>query len=326
MSVAESAWLWVGAVGMALGTVLFMVLARADREENVHHYVTSWMITATAAVAYFAMAMGQGRIASDAVNAGRPFLFARYADWAITTPLLLLSLVTLALKNGPWSKPELTLGLIGTDLLMIATGFFAALSSDIGRKFAWYAVSCGAFLAVLYILFGPMHHHASERSHSEYIVYMRCAGFLTLLWFGYPLVWLFGQEGLGLNHATLEAFLFTALDLAAKVLFGLVVVLDARELSRRRPLHRPLPAATVPHTPSAIAAAVATETFSPVRSAFATPASGAPTAVTGGAADAFVLSSSPDLAAQDTTPLVVPPPSSSPPGMPTERDVPDNPR
>lgn len=200
MEAAEAMWLWIGAAGMAAGTALFMVLARGEREEHVHHYVTHWMITLVAAAAYLAMAMGQGRI--ETANAGRAFFYARYVDWAITTPLLLLGLVALALPHHEWDKTELTLGLLGTDVFMIVTGLFAALSSDAGAKWTWYFVSTGSFLAVLYILSVPLRRHAAALLADERHLFTRAEALLTALWFGYPLIWIVGTQGLAVVSST----------------------------------------------------------------------------------------------------------------------------
>ena len=229
MESGEAFWLWLGVAGMAAGTVAFMLLSRADREEHVHHYVTHWMITVVAAVAYLAMAMGQGRV--ETANAGRSFAYARYVDWAITTPLLLLGLAALALPHEHlWQAPELTLGLIGTDILMILTGLFAALSSDASAKWTWYLVSCGAFLAVLYILYGPLRAHTAAFPDDERRLFMRALVALTVVWFAYPLVWIFGTQGIATLSATTETALYTALDLLAKVAYGGFVLAGVRQL------------------------------------------------------------------------------------------------
>ena len=54
-----------------------------------------------------------------------PFYWARYVDWFFTTPLLLLDLALLA-----GATKEAIVWLLGLDVMMIATGFFAGITAS----------------------------------------------------------------------------------------------------------------------------------------------------------------------------------------------------
>lgn len=66
----------------------------------------------------------------------RQVYWARYVDWSLTTPLLLLDLALLANLNGAH-----TLIAIAADVIMILTGLFAAFGSEgTPQKWGWYVL------------------------------------------------------------------------------------------------------------------------------------------------------------------------------------------
>ncbi len=218
-------WLWIGCAGMTLGLVLILALWRSVPGVERHHVVVSGFIVAVAALAYFAMANDQGRTFVE----DRVIYYARYIDWAITTPLLLLGLMTVGLPR--LRKPEdarernaLIWGVIGADLVMIVTGAIAALTVDDGVKYVWYAIGCIAFFVVLYAIFVPIRTAARERGPEAAGLYDRLLFVLTALWFTYPIVWVLGTEGSEVLSLTTEVGIFAIVDVLAKVAFGLLLV------------------------------------------------------------------------------------------------------
>ena len=156
MSGTQETLLWIGAAGMALGAVAIALLGRGSRADDRHHFVASFFVCALAACAYFAMANGQG-----VTEIGdRTVYYARYLDWLLTTPLLLLGLVLVGLPRSSAEEGRERNGLIasilGADVLMIVTGLLATLSTSDGVRYAWYAISCVAFLGVLALIYGPV--------------------------------------------------------------------------------------------------------------------------------------------------------------------------
>ena len=83
-----------------------------------------------------------------------------------------------------------------SDVAMILTGFFAgAAPSGTASKWIWYLVSCGFFLAVLYVIWGPLLDLAKARTSQHSKMYQRNAAILSVLWVLYPVVLFFGSEG-----------------------------------------------------------------------------------------------------------------------------------
>lgn len=234
MTDGQETWLWIGFAGMVLGAIAIAAIGRSARGEDQHHFVTSFFVCAIAAVAYFAMANGQGIVDLD----GRSVFVARYADWLLTTPLLLLGLMMVGLPQlrqgeDSRSRTSLLVGVIAADALMIVTGLLAALSSGDAARYSWYAISCGAFLAVLGLIYGPVRTIAKAQAGATPALYETLLRVLTALWFIYPVLWLLGTEGTGTIALTTEVAVFAIVDLTAKVGFGLLLVTRVAALSQR---------------------------------------------------------------------------------------------
>ena len=169
-----------------------------------------------AAISCFAMARHQGQVT---LPSGRVFLYARYLDWSITAPVLLLGLSMTAL-HGAHRRAGLVAGLIASDVVMIVTGLFFGMSEDPFNKWVWYLTSCAAFLAVYWVLFGPMRQEAQARDPERRGAYTRNVGIPAVLWLLYPVIVILGPDGLQYWTATFATACITLLDLTAKVRHG----------------------------------------------------------------------------------------------------------
>ena len=87
VSSGQETLLWIGFAGMTLGAIAIGLTGRRLRPEDRHHPVASLFVCLIAACSYFAMANSQGVVETG----GRTVFYARYVDWAFTTPLLLLT-------------------------------------------------------------------------------------------------------------------------------------------------------------------------------------------------------------------------------------------
>jgi bacteriorhodopsin len=248
----QQTWLWIGTIGMALGAVAIYVLGGKGRGQ--HHRITSVFVCAIAACMYLLMAYGQGvaiftettvAMTKDGLDVSTGFnlvYWARYLDWIITTPLLLIGLLTLAIRpsvgtEAARDRHALIAGVIGADVLMIVTGFIGTVSFVPMHKYMWFAVSCGFFLAVLAAIWGPVRAAAAEQGAEVAGLYSRLAGILSVLWFIYPILWLLGTEGTGTISRNAEVITFAIIDLTAKVVFGILLVTGVQKLSEHAHAH-----------------------------------------------------------------------------------------
>jgi bacteriorhodopsin len=226
----ESISLWIGTVGMTLGTIYFIAQGwSVDDPEQQEYYIITIFIPAIAAASYFAMATGFGLIEVSVQGLGTLDIYwARYADWLFTTPLLLLDLALLA---GADRNTIYTL--VGLDVFMIVTGLVGALATE-GQVFRilWWAISTGALLMLLYVLLGTLSEQAREQSGAVGALFSRLRNLILVLWSAYPVVWILGTEGgFAIIPLGIETAAFMVLDLAAKVGFGFILLQSRDVLS-----------------------------------------------------------------------------------------------
>ena len=152
-------------------------------------------ITTFAFLSYFAMATGDGISLNKTVikeshkhvpdtyqTIYREVYWARYVDWSLTTPLLLLDLALLAGLSG-----ANILVAVVADLIMVLTGLFAAFGGDDGQKWGWYAIACIAYLVIVYQLAFNGRAAVAGKDSKTKAFYGAIGGFTLLLWTVYPM-------------------------------------------------------------------------------------------------------------------------------------------
>jgi bacteriorhodopsin len=159
------------------------------------HVITT-IITLTAALSYFAMATGHGvslheiverqqheHVPDTFTTTYRQVYWARYVDWSITTPLLLLDLGLLAGMSGA----HIIMAIVA-DLIMVLTGLFAAFGSEgTPQKWGWYTIGCIAYIFVVWHL--GLNGGANARAKGEKLrtFYVSIAAYTLVLWTAYPM-------------------------------------------------------------------------------------------------------------------------------------------
>lgn len=145
----------------------------------------------------------------------RQVFWARYVDWSITTPLLLLDLAFLAGLNGA----NILVAIIA-DLVMVLTGLFAAYHNDGAAKWGWYAMGCVAFLVIIYQLVIPGRRAVASKDAKTSKFFAAIAGYTLIIWTLYPIVWGIG-DGSRTWSVDAEIIAYAILDVLAKPVFGL---------------------------------------------------------------------------------------------------------
>ena len=127
----------------------------------------------------------------------REVYWARYVDWSLTTPLLLLDLSLLAGLNG-----ANILVAVVADLIMILTGLFAAFGKDDSQKWGksmaaitariiltcsgYYTIACIAYLVIIFQLAVSGRANVAARDARTATLFNAIAGFTLIIWTVYP--------------------------------------------------------------------------------------------------------------------------------------------
>ena len=220
--------LWVVFVTFVIASAVFTFLSWRVPIGRRLFFIITTLITTIAAISYFAMATGDGvrlvcahhRDAHKHVPdyhrvICRQVFWPRYVDWVLTTPLLILDLALLAGIDGGH-----TILAIVADVVMIATGLFAALGNpNTAQKWGWYTISCIAFLTVIWHV--GVHGRAAVAARGGKVT--KLFGGLSLLtlilWTAYPVAWAI-TEGTRKVSVDTEIIIYAVLDILAKVVFG----------------------------------------------------------------------------------------------------------
>lgn len=224
MTYLESLLHWVYVAVMAASAIAFLLMSRNPKGVPPYKYLIHTFVVIWSGLAYASLAMGQGQ--TEVL--GQTVYYARYIDWVVTTPLLLLSLV-LTGKYFIDVEGTITGGLLGSQVIMILTGLVAELSPERPRWF-WYLSGCVALVVVLRIFWGPLHEKAKSQGTAITNVYRGSAVFLTVQWLLYPTVWALGTPGLGLLSSFTTTALLILLPIVSKSGFAFYNLSKLRNL------------------------------------------------------------------------------------------------
>lgn len=220
--------LWVVFVIMVIASAAFAAMSwTVPISKRLFHIITT-LITITAAISYFGMATGHGtsfhhvkvrqqnKHTDDTFHdVYREVFWARYVDWAITTPLLLLDLALLAGMNG-----GSILMAVAADLIMILTGLFAAFGSEgTPQKWGWYAIACIAYLVIIWHMAVHGRAFAAQKGGNVAKFFFAIASFTLILWTAYPIIWGVA-DGARKVSVDGEIIAYAVLDILAKPVFG----------------------------------------------------------------------------------------------------------
>jgi len=178
------------------------------------------MITGVAALFYLIMFCGSGRIDGQYYNEEgamktRPVFWARYIDWFISTPLILVDLLTIA----GVSKDDMMF-MVGVDVLMIALGFVGAFTES-AAKWVFFILAMVFFGYIVMALLQNMKYNKYGTAAKH--LYAKVTYLTIVIWTCYPVVWLLG-EGMKAITVGLEICMYMFLDVSAKCVFAYIII------------------------------------------------------------------------------------------------------
>ncbi|HEY9737356.1 MAG TPA: bacteriorhodopsin [Trichocoleus sp.] len=225
---AEAVMHWIYVACMAIGALHFWSLSRNPKGVPQYEYLVAIFIPIWSGLAYMAMALDQGKIEAS----GQIAHYARYIDWMVTTPLLLLSLSWTAMQ---FIKKDWTLigFLMSTQVVVITTGLIADLSERDWVRYLWYICGVAAFLVVLWGIWGPLRAKTKSQGPELEALHDKLTVYFTLLWISYPITWIIGPSGFGWINQTTDTLLFCVLPFFSKVGFSFLDLHGLRSLRGR---------------------------------------------------------------------------------------------
>jgi len=213
--------LWVGVVSHCFATLAYIVASKRGKETHQIYYSINTIICSVASMCYFLMALRQ----SDYITTeGHLVLWARYMEFLIGTPLLLIDLCMLI----GISKSTMFY-VCFMDILMIGSGWFASISTTNTSKWLFFILGCFFFYPILDTVLGitpDPRNPNSQSGHNRFVVL-----YTAVVWNGYVILWVL-HDGFGWVSLDTECVMHTVLDILAKDLFGVVLLYnhDDREM------------------------------------------------------------------------------------------------
>lgn len=193
----------IGAFALLVGTIPAIRLLGGGYRGGRFGFLLA--IPAVAGISYVSMAFGGGEVLFQ----GYPVPIERYADWLITTPLLVGYAAYIAGMSRTW-----IIGAAVADALMIVFGGVAVALAPPGQWIG-FAASALCHLSLLGVLYGILPSYAQEQPSERRRLARILQNHVGLLWLAYPIVWLFGP-GLQAISATAVGIVITFMDAVAK--------------------------------------------------------------------------------------------------------------
>lgn len=217
----------------ALGCIAWSLTK--PRQQRIFFYLCA-LINFIAAIAYFTMGSNLGWAAipvefrrSNPKVAGtvRQIFYARYIDWFLTTPLLLLDLLLTC--RLPW--PTILYTIVMNEI-MIVSGLIGALVPT-RYKWGFFVFGCAAFLVVVYIVGFEGRQYAKALGTDIHRTYLTCGVWTLGLWCLYPIAWGLSEGG-NVIASDSEMIFYGVLDFCAKPIFSFLLLWGHRHIDIAR--------------------------------------------------------------------------------------------
>lgn len=230
---------WVGFVGMAAGTLYFLVERNSLTPEYRSTATVAALVTFVAAIHYYFMKQAVGESGLLSEIDGFPTEI-RYIDWLVTTPLLLIKFpLLLGLKGG--KGRSLLTKLVIADIIMIIGGYIGESSINLAGGFTqlglWaYVVGCIAWFYIIYLLFTNVTKAAEDKPAPIRKALLQMRLFILIGWAIYPVGYAVTLFAPGIEVQLVRELIYNFADLINKVGFGLIAFFAVKTMSATQKL------------------------------------------------------------------------------------------
>ncbi|WP_294746377.1 bacteriorhodopsin [uncultured Exiguobacterium sp.] len=230
---------WVGFVGMAAGTLYFLVERSSLAPEYRSTATVAALVTFVAAIHYYFMKQAVGDSGLLSEIDGFPTEI-RYIDWLVTTPLLLIKFpLLLGLKEG--KGRALLTKLVIADIIMIIGGYIGESSINLAGGFTplglWaYVVGCIAWFYIIYLLFTNVTKAAQDKPAPIRKALLQMRLFILIGWAIYPVGYAVTLFAPGIEVQLVRELIYNFADLINKVGFGLIAFFAVKTMSATKNL------------------------------------------------------------------------------------------
>jgi len=231
-----SDWYYTVCAVMGVSALAMAFMARGVLRANRIFYYINIAIVATACIAYYTMGSDLGYTAvnvefqrSDPSVSGtnRQVFYARYIDWFITTPLIILDLTLLAGLH--WMN---ILFVVFLDWVMVISGLLGALTST-RYKWGYFFAGCVAFLAIVWEIAWAARLNARAIGADVGRLHLGISAWILFLWALYPIAWGLSEGG-NVIHPDSEAVFYGVLDILSKPVFCFWLLFGHRNIAMDR--------------------------------------------------------------------------------------------
>jgi bacteriorhodopsin len=199
-------------------SVTVISLSKASRPDVSDTYASTLRLssftTIVACLHYFLMALSSV-FQKDTLA----IIMYRYADWVITTPILLIELlVLLGISGDPWYITQL----VFANLVMLVFGFYGEIFTDVSSKI-WGGIL--GFVPLLYIVWRVYSKFIDQHgdTNQSQIEKTELYSWRSILGIGFAIIWgLYGIVYFFDSNYT-RSILYTILDLISKGVFAAIV-------------------------------------------------------------------------------------------------------
>jgi len=232
--VDTTVWFGTGASIFFLAVVLFCWFAATRGDIRSPFYYIPPLLTTVAGVAYVAMTAAS--LNALPVPVGVETL--RFADWAVSTPLITYYLALLADTDRSTRAVAAM-----TNVAMIGLGYgYVALSGSL--RWVAFAASMALLLGLVYLFVRTFQTALVGSSRTSRSLFVSLRDLTIATWLLYPVAYLLRPVGLGVINPVDIDFIIVVLDVTAKV--GLMTILLLRQYELTTFRSRDAPSAADP--------------------------------------------------------------------------------